>query len=70
MNTYKQYSVKYYNNDNQLRREYIYADSHNQAINKIMDKYNVYKASIASFALLKEVTLNNNGSFNFKRGNT
>jgi len=55
--TYKQYSVKYYNNDNQLKKEYVYADSHNQAMINIMDKYDVYKARIASVALLKTVKL-------------
>jgi len=55
--TYKQYSVKYYNNDNQLKKEYVYADNHNQAIDHIMIRYNVYRVSIASVALLKTVTL-------------
>jgi hypothetical protein len=54
---YKQYSIKYYNNDNQLRKVYLYADTHSDAINKIMDKYNVYKARISSVALLKTVKL-------------
>ena len=54
---YKQYSVKYYNNNNQLKREYVYADSHNQAIDHIMIRHNIYKISIASVALLKTVTL-------------
>jgi hypothetical protein len=55
--TYKQYSVKYYNNDNQLKKEYVYADNHKQAMGNIMDKYDVYKVNIASVALLKTVTL-------------
>lgn len=54
---YKQYSVKYYNNDNQLKREYVYADSHNKAMMYIMDKYDVYKQRIASVSLLKTVKL-------------
>ena len=54
---YKQYSVKYYNNDNQLKREYVYANTHNEAIDYIMDKYDVYKQRVASVALLKTVTL-------------
>jgi hypothetical protein len=54
---YKQYSVKYFNNDNQLRREYVYSDSHNQAMQYIMDKHDVYKVRIASVALLKTVKL-------------
>ena len=57
MKTYKQYSVKYYNNGNQLRREHVYADSHNQAIDHIMIRHNIYRVSIASVALLKTVTL-------------
>ena len=54
---YKQYSIKFYNNANQLRKVYLYADTHGDAINKIMDKYDVYKARIASVALLKTITL-------------
>jgi|15BtaG_2_1085339.scaffolds.fasta_scaffold23276_2 hypothetical protein len=55
--TYKQYSVKYYNNDYQLKKEYVYADNHNQAMVNIMDKYDIYKVNIASVALLKTITL-------------
>jgi hypothetical protein len=57
LKTYKQYSVKYYNNDNQLRKEYVYADNHNQAIDHIMIRHNIYKARIASVAWLKTVKL-------------
>ncbi len=55
--TYKQYSVKYYNNNYQLKKEYVYADNHNQAMDKIMDKYDIYKVTNASVALLKTITL-------------
>ena len=57
MKTYKQFVIKYYNNDNQLKKEYIYADNLNQAVDAISIKYNIYKARIASASWLKTVTL-------------
>ena len=57
MKEYKQFSVKYYNNDNQLKREYVYADNHERAMTFIMDKYNVYKVRIASVSWFKTVRL-------------
>jgi len=57
MKTYKQFVVKYYNNDNQLKKEYIYADNLNQAVDAIAIKYNIYKVRIASASWLKTVTL-------------
>ena len=57
MKEYKQFVVKYYNNDNQLKKEYIYADNLNQAVDAISIKYNIYKVRIASASWLKTVTL-------------
>jgi predicted phosphoadenosine phosphosulfate sulfurtransferase len=57
MKTYKKFKVVFHNNKNQLKVVYIDADSHYQATNKIMDKFNIYKAQISQVAWHSTVTL-------------
>ena len=48
MKEYKKFRVCFYNNDNKLQRVFIDADNDNQAIEKIMNTFVIFKNRIAS----------------------
>ena len=48
MKEYKKFKVSFYNNDNNLQIVFIDADNDNQAINKIMNTFDIFKNRITS----------------------
>ncbi len=54
---YKKYRIAFYNNDNQLKRVFIDADNTKQAIDKIINQFNIFNKRIVSVSLFSTTKL-------------